>query len=74
MAVVVAPENAELFIEKAAGENLEAYVVAEITADARMVMRHRGQRSWPTEPRVPRVKRRRKASRGQSEKNAAGGG
>jgi len=43
MAVVVAPENVDFFIEKAAGENLEAYVVAEITADARMVMRCQGE-------------------------------
>ncbi|SHI13098.1 phosphoribosylformylglycinamidine synthase [Sporobacter termitidis DSM 10068] len=42
MAVVVAPENADTFVKKAAAENLEAYVVAEVTADARMVMRHNG--------------------------------
>ena len=42
MAVVVAPENAAAFIEKAAGENLEAYIVAEVTASPRMVMRHNG--------------------------------
>jgi phosphoribosylformylglycinamidine synthase len=40
MAVVVAPEDVGAFIQKAAGENLEAYVVAEVTASPRMVMRH----------------------------------
>jgi phosphoribosylformylglycinamidine synthase len=39
MAVVVAAENVDSFIEKATGENLEAYVVAEITASPRMMMR-----------------------------------
>ncbi len=39
MAVVVAPEDAETFIQKAAGENLEAYVVAEVTSSERLVMR-----------------------------------
>jgi phosphoribosylformylglycinamidine synthase len=42
MAVVVAPEDVEDFIKKAENENLEAYVVAEITASPRMVMRHGG--------------------------------
>ncbi|NLT15367.1 MAG: phosphoribosylformylglycinamidine synthase [Clostridiales bacterium] len=41
MAVVVAPENVSAFIRKAAGENLEAYVVAEITAAPRLVMRYK---------------------------------
>jgi phosphoribosylformylglycinamidine synthase len=42
MAVVVAPENAGAFIDRAAGENLEAYTVAEVTASPRMVMRYQG--------------------------------
>jgi phosphoribosylformylglycinamidine synthase len=42
MAVVVAPHNVDTFIKKATGENLEAYVVAEVTADKRMVMRYQG--------------------------------
>ena len=42
MAVVVAPENADALIKKAEGENLEAYVVAEVTAAPRLVMRHGG--------------------------------
>jgi phosphoribosylformylglycinamidine synthase len=41
MAVVVAPENVGAFIAKATGENLEAYVVAEITAAPRLVMRYK---------------------------------
>ncbi len=41
MAVVVAPENVDTLIKKATEENLEAYVVAEITAAPRMVMRHK---------------------------------
>ncbi len=41
MAVVVAPENVDALIQKATDENLEAYVVAEITAAPRMVMRHK---------------------------------
>lgn len=43
MAVVVAPEDTEAFIAKAALENLEAYVVAEVTETPRMVMRWRGE-------------------------------
>ena len=43
MAVVVAPEDAEAFIAAADRENLEAYPVAVVTADARMVMRWRGK-------------------------------
>ena len=43
MAVVVAPGNVDAFIEKAAGENLEAYVIAEVTESPRMVMRHNGR-------------------------------
>ncbi|MCF0121598.1 MAG: phosphoribosylformylglycinamidine synthase [Oscillospiraceae bacterium] len=39
MAVVVAAENTEKFIEKATRENLEAYVVAEVTEAPRMVMK-----------------------------------
>jgi phosphoribosylformylglycinamidine synthase len=42
MAVVVAPEDTDAFIKKAECENLEAYVVAEITAAPRLVMRHGG--------------------------------
>jgi phosphoribosylformylglycinamidine synthase len=43
MAVVVAPENADVFIKKAADENLEAYVVAEVTDRARLVMLYQGE-------------------------------
>ncbi|MDR1217431.1 MAG: phosphoribosylformylglycinamidine synthase [Oscillospiraceae bacterium] len=43
MAVVVSPRDAERFIAKADGENLEAYVVAEVTDTRRMVMRFRGE-------------------------------
>ena len=42
MAVVVAPENVDKFIEKATNENLEAYVVATVTESPRMVMRLNG--------------------------------
>lgn len=38
MAVVVSPESAPKFIEAAAGENLESYVVARVTGRDRMVM------------------------------------
>ncbi len=43
MAVVVAPEDAGAFISFATAENLEAYPVAVVTEQARMVMRWRGQ-------------------------------
>jgi len=43
MAVVVAAEDAERFCELAARENLEATVVAKVTAEPRMVMRWRGK-------------------------------
>lgn len=43
MAVVVARENAERFIAAAEAENLEAYVVAQVTKEPRMVMTWRGQ-------------------------------
>ena len=43
MAVVVAPGNVSGFIEKAAGENLEAYVIAEVTDSERMIMRYDGE-------------------------------
>lgn len=43
MAVVVAPENTELFITEAQGENLEAYIVAEVTDTGRMVMKLDGR-------------------------------
>ena len=38
MAVVIAAENVEKFIQAAAKENLEATVVAEVTAEKRLVM------------------------------------
>lgn len=41
MAVVIAPENVNTFINKAADENLEAYVVAKVTASPRLVMRYK---------------------------------
>ena len=44
MAVVVAPENAAAFIAAAEAENLEAYQVAVVTAEPRMVMHWRGQK------------------------------
>ena len=43
MAVVVAPEDADKFIEYASAENLEAYRVAVVTEEARMVMSWNGQ-------------------------------
>ncbi len=42
MAVVVAPEDAARFLKLAAAENLEATVVAEVTAEQRLKMRWRG--------------------------------
>ena len=42
MAVVVASGDVDKFIAKADGENLEAYVIAEVTASPRLVMRHNG--------------------------------
>ena len=42
MAVVVAAEDAEAFIRAAKAENLEAYQVAVVTEDARMVMEWNG--------------------------------
>ena len=42
MAVVVAPEDAEKFIAAAESENLEAYPVAVVTEEARMVMTWKG--------------------------------
>ncbi|MBQ8974851.1 MAG: phosphoribosylformylglycinamidine synthase, partial [Oscillospiraceae bacterium] len=42
MAVVVAAEDVDKFIEKATNENLEAYVVATVTESPRMVMRLNG--------------------------------
>ncbi len=44
MAVVVAPEDADRFLELAAGENLNATVVAKVTHDPRMVMVWNGRR------------------------------
>ncbi|WP_298032762.1 phosphoribosylformylglycinamidine synthase [uncultured Dysosmobacter sp.] len=43
MAVVVAPENAAAFIAAAEKENLEAYQVAVVTEEPRMVMRWQGE-------------------------------
>ncbi len=43
MAVVVAAKDADAFIAAAQKENLEAYVVAEVTEEARMVMTWKGQ-------------------------------
>ncbi len=43
MAVVVAAEDADKFIEFAQSENLEAYRVAVVTEEARMVMSWKGQ-------------------------------
>ncbi len=43
MAVVVAAEDADKFIEYAQGENLEAYRVAVVTEEARMVMTWKGK-------------------------------
>ncbi len=43
MAVVVAPEDAEAFRKAAERENLEAYPVAVVTEEPRMVMRWRGK-------------------------------
>ena len=43
MAVVVAPENEAAFIAAAEKENLEAYRVAVVTEEKRMVMRWKGQ-------------------------------
>ena len=42
MAIVVAPENVERFLEIAASENLEATVVATVTEEARLVMHWNG--------------------------------
>jgi len=42
MAVVVAPENVDAFIAAAQKENLEAYVVATVTEQERMVMKWKG--------------------------------
>ena len=42
MAVVVAAEDADRFIEYAQAENLEAYRVAVVTEEERMVMEWRG--------------------------------
>jgi phosphoribosylformylglycinamidine synthase len=43
MAVVVSPENAKLFIDLAARENLEAYQVAKITDTGRLIMKWRNK-------------------------------
>lgn len=44
MAVVVAPQDVQKFIELAEKENLEATVVAEVTEEARLVMTWRGKK------------------------------
>ncbi len=44
MAVVVAPEDADRFMELAASENLEATVVAKVTEEPRLVMTWRGKK------------------------------
>ncbi len=44
MAVVVAAEDVDKFIEAASKENLEAYRVAVVTAEPRMVMHWKGQK------------------------------
>jgi len=43
MAVVLAPDSLETFIAAADSENLEATVVAYVTADPRLVMEYQGQ-------------------------------
>ena len=43
MAVVVAPEDEDMFIALAQGENLEAYRVAVVTESPRMVMKWKGK-------------------------------
>lgn len=43
MAVVVSPENADAFLDYAAEENLEALPVAEVTEEARLVLKWRGK-------------------------------
>ena len=44
MAVVVAPEDRDKFLQLAAGENLEATVIATVTAQPRLVMEWNGQK------------------------------
>ncbi len=43
MAVVVAPADVDAFMKEAAAENLEATIVAEVTADPRLVLSWRGK-------------------------------
>ncbi len=43
MAVVISKENVERFMNKASAENLEATVVAEVTAEPRLTMTWRGK-------------------------------
>ena len=43
MAVVVSPEDAAGFIMKAEYEDLEAYVIADVTDSQRVIMRHNGE-------------------------------
>ena len=42
MAVVVAPRDTDTLISKASGENLEAYIIAEVTESPRLIMRYNG--------------------------------
>ena len=58
MAVVVAKEDAEKFIAAANGENLEATVVAEVTAEPRLVMRWNGNIIVRHHARIPELQRR----------------
>ncbi len=44
MAVVVEPKDVEAFVALASSENLEATIVAEVTADPRLVMNHDGRK------------------------------
>ena len=43
MAVVVSPQDADAFLAYAAGENLEAVVVAEVTSKPRLILKWRGK-------------------------------
>lgn len=43
MAVVLDPKNVESFMEAARHENLEATIIAKVTKENRLVMKHKGQ-------------------------------
>ena len=43
MAVVVSPKDAEAFLQYAGEENLEAVIVAEVTASPRLILKWRGK-------------------------------